>query len=96
MSLLFQISVVFLVTIACGSLAFGVLLNTRGLVELIVLNIGYKLGIFSPTLFTMLVVMAFVTPMCTTPILSLLGVQNGSQGNQSAGSERAHGHVLNS
>jgi Kef-type K+ transport system membrane component KefB len=73
------------------SLALGVLLNTRGLVELIVLNIGYNLGIFSPTLFTMLVVMALVTTMCTTPVLNLLGVQNDSQGRQTARSERAHG-----
>jgi Kef-type K+ transport system membrane component KefB len=56
------------------SLALGALLNTRGLVELIVLNIGYNVGVFSPTLFTMLVVMALVTTMCTTPILNLLGI----------------------
>jgi Kef-type K+ transport system membrane component KefB len=57
------------------SLALGVLLNTRGLVELIVLNIGYSLGILSSTLFTMLVVMALVTTMLTTPALNLLRVQ---------------------
>ncbi len=55
------------------SLALGALLNTRGLVELIVLNIGYSVGVFSPTLFTMLVVMALITTMCTTPLLTLLG-----------------------
>jgi Kef-type K+ transport system membrane component KefB len=60
------------------SLALGVLLNTRGLVELIVLNIGYSMGVFSPTLFTMLVVMALVTTMCTIPALSLLGINYGS------------------
>ncbi len=60
------------------SLALGALLNTRGLVELIVLNIGYRVGVFSPTLFTMLVVMALVTTMCTTPFLNLLGIQNDS------------------
>jgi Kef-type K+ transport system membrane component KefB len=65
-------------------------------VELIVLNIGYNLGIFSPTLFTMLVVMALVTTMCTTPVLNLLGVQNDSQRKQSAGGDRAHGPVLRS
>jgi Kef-type K+ transport system membrane component KefB len=58
------------------SLALGALLNTRGLVELIVLNIGYNVGVFSPTLFTMLVVMALVTTMCTSPLLNLLGIQN--------------------
>jgi len=60
------------------SLALGALLNTRGLVELVVLNIGYNVGVFSPTLFTMLVVMALVTTMCTTPILNLLGVQKAN------------------
>ena len=60
------------------SLTLGALLNTRGLVELIVLNIGYNVGVFSPTLFTMLVVMALVTTMCTTPILNLLGVQKAN------------------
>ncbi|HZC43285.1 MAG TPA: cation:proton antiporter [Acidobacteriaceae bacterium] len=56
--------------------ALGALLNTRGLVELIVLNIAYNVGAFSPTLFTMLVVMALVTTMITTPILNILGVEN--------------------
>ena len=58
------------------SLALGALLNTRGLVELIVLNIGYNAGIFSPALFTMMVVMALATTLCTTPFLNLLGIQN--------------------
>src|ERR1700723_3575353 len=55
--------------------ALGALLNTRGLVELIVLNIAYTVGAFTPTLFTMLVVMALVTTMLTTPVLSLLGIR---------------------
>jgi Kef-type K+ transport system membrane component KefB len=54
--------------------ALGALLNTRGLVELVVLNIAYNVGAFSPTLFTMLVVMALVTTMCTTPMLNLLKI----------------------
>jgi K+:H+ antiporter len=54
------------------SAALGVLMNTRGLVELIVLNIGLDLGIISQTLFTMLVVMALLTTFMTTPILQLL------------------------
>ena len=49
--------------------ALGVLMNTRGLMELIVLNVGLDLGVISPTIFTMLVVMALVTTMATTPIL---------------------------
>jgi Kef-type K+ transport system membrane component KefB len=57
--------------------ALGALLNTRGLVELVVLNIAYNVGAFTPTLFTMMVVMALVTTMSTTPILNLLGVKDG-------------------
>jgi len=56
-----------------NALALGALLNTRGLVELIVLNIAYNVGAFSPTLFTMMVVMALATTISTTPILNLLG-----------------------
>ena len=52
--------------------ALGVLMNTRGLVELVVLNLGLDLGILSPTLFTMLVVMAVVTTALTSPLLALL------------------------
>jgi Kef-type K+ transport system membrane component KefB len=52
--------------------ALGVLMNTRGLVELIVLNIGLDLRVISPRLFTMLVLMAIVTTFMTTPILHLI------------------------
>jgi Kef-type K+ transport system membrane component KefB len=54
------------------SAALGILMNTRGLVELIVLNIGLDLGVITPRLFTMLVVMALVTTMMTSPILTRL------------------------
>lgn len=47
----------------------GLLMNTRGLVELIVLNIGLSIGILTPTLFTMLVIMALVTTFMTGPLL---------------------------
>ena len=47
-------------------------MNTRGLMELIVLNIGLDLRVISPTLFAMLVIMAIVTTMATTPILDAL------------------------
>jgi Kef-type K+ transport system membrane component KefB len=60
------------------SMALGALLNTRGLVELIVLNIAYSAHVFSPILFTMLVVMALVTTMMTSPVLNLLGVEDKS------------------
>lgn len=55
------------------SLSLGMLMNTRGLVELIVLNIGLDLGVLSPTLFAMLVIMALITTMMASPFLSLLG-----------------------
>jgi Kef-type K+ transport system membrane component KefB len=54
------------------SATLGILMNTRGLVELIVLNVGLDLGIISPRLFAMLVVMALVTTMMTMPILRRL------------------------
>lgn len=49
--------------------AVGILMNTRGLMELIVLNIGMDIGVISPTVFTMLVIMALVTTFATTPVL---------------------------
>jgi Kef-type K+ transport system membrane component KefB len=62
------------------SLSLGVLMNTRGLVDLIVLNIGLDLGVLSPTLFAMLVIMAIVTTMMASPLLPLLGYrQKGSR-----------------
>lgn len=54
------------------SASLGILMNTRGLVELIVLNIGLDLKIISPRLFAMLVIMALVTTFLTTPILTAL------------------------
>ena len=52
--------------------ALGVLMNTRGLVQLVVLNIGLDLHVISPTLFAMMVVMAVVTTFATTPALKLI------------------------
>ncbi len=52
-----------------NSLALGILMNTRGLVELIALNVGLDLGILSPTLFSMMVLMALVTTLMTAPLL---------------------------
>lgn len=49
--------------------AIGVLMNTRGLMELVVLNIGLDLGVISPMLFTMMVIMALATTFMTTPLL---------------------------
>ena len=47
-------------------------MNTRGLVELIALNIGLQLNILSPRLFTMLIIMALVTTFMTCPLLWLV------------------------
>ncbi len=52
--------------------ALGWLMNTRGLTELIVLNIGLDLNVISPLLFTMLVIMALVTTFMTSPLLELI------------------------
>jgi K+:H+ antiporter len=54
------------------SLCIGALMNTRGLMELIVLNIGYELGVFSSRIFTILVLMALISTIMTFPILDLL------------------------
>ena len=53
----------------------GALMNTRGLMELIVLNVGLELGVISPTLFAMMVLMALVTTMLTSPLLRILKLQ---------------------
>jgi Kef-type K+ transport system membrane component KefB len=52
------------------SLAVGVLVNTKGLVELVILNVGLDLHILSPTLFSMMVIMALATTLMTTPLLN--------------------------
>lgn len=51
--------------------ALGLLMNTRGLVQLIVLNLGLELGVISEKVFAMLVIMALVTTFATTPLLDL-------------------------
>ena len=55
-----------------SAMTLGILMNTRGLMELIVLNVGLELGVVSPMLFTLLVIMAVVTTMATTPVLDRL------------------------
>ncbi|QQT26365.1 cation:proton antiporter [Sphingobacterium spiritivorum] len=54
------------------SLTIGALMNTRGLMELVVLNIGYDLGVLSPEIFAMLVVMALLTTFMTGPALDFI------------------------
>jgi Kef-type K+ transport system membrane component KefB len=58
------------------ALTIGVFMNTRGLMELVVLNIGLDLGVISPALFSMMVLMALVTTFMTSPLLSWLGEWN--------------------
>jgi Kef-type K+ transport system membrane component KefB len=55
------------------ALQLGALMNTRGLMELIVLNMGLDLGILSPRIFTILVIMALATTVLTAPLLTLFG-----------------------
>jgi Kef-type K+ transport system membrane component KefB len=54
------------------SLSIGALMNTRGLMELIVLNIGYDLGVFGPEIFSILVLMALFTTFMTGPLLDVV------------------------
>lgn len=56
----------------------GTLMNTRGLMELIVLNVGLDLGVISPTLFAMMVLMALATTALTSPVLRLLKARTSS------------------
>jgi Kef-type K+ transport system membrane component KefB len=51
--------------------ALGVLMNTRGLMELIILNVGLDLGVISPTVFAMMVIMALATTIATAPLLQI-------------------------
>jgi len=55
----------------------GLMMNTRGLVELIVLNVGLDSGILSPALYSMMVCMALVTTFMATPLMELVGAESG-------------------
>jgi hypothetical protein len=69
--------------------ALGVLMNTRGLMELIVLNIGLDLGVLSPTLFAMMIIMALVTTLMTAPLVRLLvAVKLAAEGASSPHAEQ--------
>jgi Kef-type K+ transport system membrane component KefB len=52
--------------------SLGTLMNTRGLMELVILNIGLDIGVISPALFSMMVIMALFTTFMTTPVLRLI------------------------
>lgn len=59
------------------SFTIGALMNTRGLMELVVLNIGYDLGVLSPEIFAMMVIMALATTFMTGPALDLINKLSG-------------------
>jgi Kef-type K+ transport system membrane component KefB len=69
------------------SLSIGALLNTRGLMELVIANVGLDLGIISPTLFTMLVLMALLTTVLAAPALTL--IERVGRGSMATGAAEA-------
>lgn len=71
-----------------NALSLGVLMNTRGLMELIVLNIGYDLGILSDDIFTVMVAMALLTTILTGPLLNLIQVIFGERGRHRSASRK--------
>lgn len=68
------------------SIGLGVLMNTRGLVELVILNAALDLGLCSPELFTMMVLMALITTFMTTPILSVMKIGRATGTSQTVAS----------
>ena len=64
--------------------ALGALMNSRGLMELIALNVGYELGILSPRIFAIMVLMAVVTTFATGPLLSLADRWRGAEPQRTA------------
>ena len=66
------------------ALSLGALMNTRGLMELVILNVGLDIGVLTPPLFAMMVVMAFVTTALTTPLLDRLQPPRASAGGPGA------------
>jgi len=76
------------------SLQLGALMNTRGLMELIALNLGYDLGILSQRIFTMLVIMALVTTVATGPLVSLFGRKRQINRASSNGRSAKRDHSL--
>jgi nucleotide-binding universal stress UspA family protein len=82
---------------ACGlgwrdGAAIGILMNTRGLMELVILNVGRDLGVITSAVFAMMVIMALVTTFMTTPLLQLVLPRRLYQAAQAAGARvRARG-----
>lgn len=72
----------------------GTLMNTRGLMELIVLNVGLDLKVISPTLFAMLVLMALATTALTSPALRWLKMQAASENDEDMLAEIQPAHAI--
>jgi Kef-type K+ transport system membrane component KefB len=70
----------------------GILMNTRGLMELVVLTVGLDLGVLSPRLFTMMVLMAIVTTAMTAPLLDLVTEETPASSSEPARPPRAVAH----
>jgi Kef-type K+ transport system membrane component KefB len=82
---------------ACGiswrdASAIGILMNTRGLMELVILNIGRDLGVITDAVFAMMVIMAIVTTALTTPILHLVHPAVESEAEEATAREKAERH----
>jgi Kef-type K+ transport system membrane component KefB len=58
-------------------LAVGTLMNARGLMELIILNIGLQKGLIQPALFSIMVMMAIITTLMTSPLFELVRRSKG-------------------
>lgn len=71
------------------SAGIGILMNTRGLMELVILNIGLDIGVISPALFSMMVLMALTTTFMTTPLLELVCPASWLRAQQPSMIERA-------
>ena len=71
------------------SLAVATLMNARGMVELILINIGFQRGLITPTLFTILVLMAIGTTLMTGPLFSLVWDAEGESLRVPSGREQA-------
>jgi Kef-type K+ transport system membrane component KefB len=70
--------------------AIGILMNTRGLMELVILNIGRDLGVITEAVFAMMVIMAIVTTALTTPILHLVHPKVDEEAEGLAEAEKEH------
>jgi Kef-type K+ transport system membrane component KefB len=57
----------------------GALMNTRGMMELIILNIGLEQGLITPTLFTVMVIMAIITTVMCSPLINFLVVPSQAE-----------------